>query len=72
MIKAADRDVELTTLNNSAYKERHFWLAMLIYAQKLEINSVSLHHALSLFLVHTNCGTFLLAGFQASRERSKH
>ena len=38
MIKAADRDVELTTLNNSAYKERHCWLAMLIYAQKLEIN----------------------------------
>ena len=30
LIKAADRDVELTTLNNSAYKERHCWLAMLI------------------------------------------
>ena len=40
--------------------------------QILEINSASLHYALSLFLVHTNCGTFLLACFQASRERSKH
>ena len=39
---------------------------------KLEIRSVSLHHALSLYLFHTNFGTFLLAGFQASKERSKH
>ena len=76
MIKAADnKDVELTAMNNSAGKDR---LADLVdnlrpnslnelwslNIQKLEKNSTSLHHTLSLYLVHSKYETFLFAVFR--------
>ena len=74
MIKAVDRDVELTTMNNSTGK-RATSLAGLVdnllpnqlnelwskNIQKLEINSISRQHAISLYLVHSKYETFLLA-----------